>query len=328
MSQRLLGNSDLSITPIGLGTWAIGGESAFGWGPQDDAESIATIHHAVESGINWLDTAPVYGQGRSETVVGQALADYSERDRPQVFTKCGLVWDDNGKVRHHIKADSIKREVDDSLRRLGLDVIDLYQIHWPVLPSGDPAPDIEEAWQAMAEIRDAGKVRCIGISNFDAAQMARIADIAPITSLQPPYSMLSRDIQDDILPYCAAHNIGVIAYSPMHNGLLSGSMTRERIAALPDTDFRKHNSEAFQEPLLTRNLEFVEFLREIGRPHGRSVAEVAVAWTLRDPVVTGAIVGARRPAQVDGFIGAMEFRLSDEEIARIDDALPPSIPLI
>jgi len=324
---KTLGNSDLRISSVGLGTWAIGGEGAFGWGPQDDADSIGALRRALDCGINWIDTAPIYGFGRAEEVVGRTVKELGSSRRPLVFTKCGLVWDVTRTPSHCLKADSIRQEVDASLERLGIDVIDLYQIHWPTFPPGSPDPDLEEAWTTLTELKERGKVRAIGVSNFDAAQLERVRTIAPITSLQPPYSMLMRRIEDEILPYCETHGIGTIVYSPMHNGLLSGKMTRERIAALPDTDWRKTVNPAFKEPHLTRNLELVELLRGIGKRHGRAVAEIAIAWTLRLPAVTGAIVGARRASQVDDFVGALTFRLSEREIADIDAALPASLEM-
>jgi aryl-alcohol dehydrogenase-like predicted oxidoreductase len=326
---KTLGDSDLYITSIGLGTWAIGGEGAFGWGPQDDAESIGAIRRSVELGINWIDTAPVYGLGHSEKIVARALNDIGEEEnQPLVFTKCSLVWDEDKNVSHTLKADSIREEVDASLQRLQTDELDLCQIHWGSLAPGGPDDDIEEAWTALAELKEQGKIRYIGVSNFDVSQLERAQEIAPITSLQPPYSMLMRGIEDEVLPFCQEHNIGVIVYSPMHTGLLSGSITHERIAALPGSDWRKNFNPAFREPHLTRNLELVELLRRIGEPHGRSPGEVAIAWTLRHPAVTAAIVGARRASQVDGFIGAMDFRLGEAEIAEIDANLPESLPAL
>jgi aryl-alcohol dehydrogenase-like predicted oxidoreductase len=239
-----------------------------------------------------------------------------------------LVWDDDKNPEHKLKADSVRKEIDDSLKRLQVDVLDLCQIHWPSFPPGSPAPDLEEAWTVLAELKEQGKIRHIGVSNFDVSQLERVQAIAPVTSLQPPYSMLMRKIEDEILPFCAQHDIGVLAYSPMHNGLLSGKMTRERIAALPDSDWRKNVNPAFREPHLTRALELVELLRGIAERHGRSVAEVAIAWTLRLPAVTGAIVGARHPGQIDGFVGAMSFRLSDGEIAEIEAGLPDSLDMM
>ncbi|MDQ2695615.1 MAG: aldo/keto reductase [Pseudomonadota bacterium] len=313
MHTRTLGNSDMQITPIGFGAWAIGGPWAYGWGNQEDSESIAAIRRAVERGINWIDTAAVYGLGHSEEVVAKALEGVSPR--PWVFTKCSLVWDDKGAVSNALKADSIRREVEDSLRRLRVEVIDLYQIHWP-----NPDPDIEEGWTALAELKREGKVRHIGVSNFSVGQMRRAQAIAPITSLQPPYSLLNRGIEAQILPFCQANDIGVIVYSPMASGLLTGAMTRERIHRLAQDDWRRNNPE-FQEPRLSRNLKLVERLRQVGQRHGRAPGEVAIAWTLRQPAVTGAIVGARRPDQVEGFVAAAEFRLSEADIAEIEAGL-------
>jgi aryl-alcohol dehydrogenase-like predicted oxidoreductase len=301
-----------------------GGGWAWGWGPQDDSESIAAIHRALDHGINWIDTAAVYGTGHSEEVVARALAGLPSSRRPLVFTKCSLIWDEKRNVTHSLNPDSIRKECEGSLRRLRVAAIDLYQIHWPSFSGDASAPGIEEAWQTLSELQKAGKVRCIGVSNFDAAQLERISRITPVGSLQPPYSMLMRGIEAEVLPYCASHGIGVIVYSPMQSGLLSGTMTRERIASLPKEDWRLTNNPQFQEPRLTRNLRLVERLRAIGARHGRSPGEVAIAWTLRRPEVTAAIVGARRPAQVDGFIGAAEFRLSADELEEIQKALTQS----
>jgi aryl-alcohol dehydrogenase-like predicted oxidoreductase len=310
MQTKRLGNSDLELTPIGIGAWAMGGAGwAFAWGPQDDGESIAAIHAALDAGLNWVDTAAVYGLGHSEEVVARALQGRSRK--PFVFTKCARIWNENREIKKSLKADSIRRELEASLRRLQLDTIDLYQIHWP-----EPDEDLEEGWGAMAQLQKEGKVRWIGVSNFNAGQLRRAQAIAPVTSLQPPYSIVSPEIEDTLLPYAQANNIGVIVYSPMKSGLLSGAMTRERIAAMPADDFRQRTP-TFQEPRLTRNLELVELLRGIGRRHGRTPGEVAIAWTLRHPAVTAAIVGMRSPQQVEGVIGAAEFRLSAEEIAEI-----------
>jgi len=319
METRQLGNSDLHITPIGFGAWAIGGpDYAFGWGPQDDADSVAAIHRAIDGGINWIDTAPVYGLGRSERVVARALKSAGSSRRPHVFTKCSLVWDEQWTISHSLKAASLRKEVDDCLRRLETDVIDLYQIHWskPFGTDG-PATDIEEGWRTLAELQQAGKLRHIGVSNFDVSELDRIRPIAQVASLQPQYSMLRRGIEQDILPYCQAHQIGVIVYSPMAAGVLTGAMTRERAAALPANDWRSRNLE-LQEPKLTHNLALVEVLRTIGARHGALPGAVAVAWTLRQPAVTGAIVGFRNAGQVDGLLAAATLRLSDEQIARID----------
>src|SRR3984893_6124263 len=311
MNTRQLGNSDLYITPIGFGAWAIGGSGwEFAWGGQDDGDSVAAIREALDNGINWIDKAAVYGLGHSEEVVAPALEGMGHR--PYVFTKCSMVWDEGRKISHSLKAESIRRECEASLRRLRLDAIDLYQIHWPV-----PDMDIEEGWATIDKLREEGKVRNIGVSNFNVAQMKRAQAIAPITSLQPRYSLLHREIEAEALPFCARENIGVLAYSPMASGLLTGAMTRERVAGLPADDWRKRHPD-FQEPQLSRNLKLVSLLRTIGKRRGYTPAEVAVAWVLRNPAVTGAIVGARRPDQVRGVVGAAEFRLSPREIAEIE----------
>jgi aryl-alcohol dehydrogenase-like predicted oxidoreductase len=311
MDTRQLGTSDLQITRIGFGAWAIGGGGwEFAWGSQDDTDSIAAIHEALAGGVNWIDTAAVYGLGHSEEVVARALEGV--RDRPYVFTKCGLVWDERRQIGHRLTADSVRRECEASLRRLQVDAIDLYQIHWP-----DPVEEIEEGWAAMARLKEEGKVRNIGVSNFNVAQMERAQAIAPITSLQPRYSLLHREIEAEVLPFAAREDVGVIAYSPMASGLLTGAMTPERIAALPADDWRRWHGD-FREPQLYRNLKLVRLLRAIGNHHGRSPGEVAVAWVLRQPAVTGAIVGARRPDQVRGVVGAAAFRLSQRERAEIE----------
>ena len=310
MQKKRLGNSDMEITPIGIGAWAMGGGGwAFAWGPQDDDASVAAIHAALDAGLNWIDTAAVYGLGHSEEVVARALKGRS--GRPFVFTKCERVWNEQGKISGSLQADSIRREVEASLRRLQVEVIDLYQIHWP-----EPEQDIEEGWGALAQLQQEGKVRWIGVSNFDANHMRRAQAIAPITSLQPPYSIISPEIEQDILPYTQANQIGVIVYSPMKSGLLSGAMTRARIADMPADDFRRRVAH-FQEPRVTRNLELAELLRAIGQRHGRTPGEVAIAWTLRHPAVTAAIVGMRSAKQVEGVIGAAEFRLIPEEVEEI-----------
>jgi len=329
MELKPLGSSDLSLSPIGLGAWAMGGDGVFGWGPQDDAESVAAVHRSVERGINWIDTAPIYGMGHSEKVIARALKELGSSQRPLVFSKCSIVWDEEKNIAHSLKGASIRKEVEDSLQRLDVDVLDLCQIHRPSWPIGAPDPDLEEGWTALADLKAEGKIRHIGVSNFDAAQMERARGIAPITSLQPPYSMLMRQIEDEVLPFCEKNNIGVIPYSTMQNGLLTGRWTKERVAALPPSDWRvQMNSPAFQDPLFSRILDIVGTLREIGDAHGRSPAEVAVAWALHHPAVTGAIVGARSASQVDGFVGAMDFRLTEDEVARIGEALPDSITLI
>lgn len=318
METRQLGNSDLNITPIGFGSWAIGGGGwEFAWGAQDDGDSIKAIHEALDAGVNWIDTAAVYGLGHSEEVVARALE--GERNRPYLFTKCSMVWNQRNEVGHRLKADSIRLECEASLRRLRVDAIDLYQIHWP-----NPDEDVEEGWTAMAGLQSEGKVRHIGVSNFDVAQMERAQAIAPITSLQPRYSLVHREFEEDVLPFVARENIGVIAYSPMASGLLTGAMTRKRIASLPADDWRKRHND-FNDPKLSHTLELVDVLRSIGKRHGRSPGEVAIAWVLRDPVVTGAIVGARRPEQVREIVGAAEFRLSPREINEIDTVDAPVI---
>ena len=315
MQTRTLGNSDLKITPVGYGAWAIGGSGwQFGWGSQNDGDSIAAIHKALELGVNWIDTAAVYGLGHSEEVVARALKSWSGA-RPYVFTKCALRWDSQGNVQKVLKADSIRREVEDSLRRLSVDVIDLYQIHWPPDPD---SPDLEEGWSTMADLKREGKVRWIGVSNFNVQQLKRAQAIAPVTSLQPPYSLIHREIEEQILPYCLRLDIGVIVYSPMASGLLTGAMTRERAAGLPKDDWRKEHPD-FSEPNLSRNLALVETLREIAKRHNRSIGEVAIAWTLQHPAVTGAIVGARNAKQAEGVMRAGELRLDKEEVNKIEE---------
>jgi aryl-alcohol dehydrogenase-like predicted oxidoreductase len=311
MQTRQLGNSDLYITPLGVGAWAMGGAGwLFSWSHQDDDASISAIHAALDAGMNWIDTAAVYGLGHSEEVVAKALE--GRADRPYVFTKCARVWDENRQIGKSLKADSVRRECEASLRRLRVDVIDLYQIHWP-----EPDEDVEEGWATLARLKEEGKVRWIGVSNFNLGQLKRAQAIAPITSLQPPYSLIRREVEADVLPYCAEHNIGVIAYSPMGSGLLTGTMTRERIADLPEDDWRRRGPQ-FQEPLVTRNLKIADKLKEIAARHNRIAGEAAVAWVLRNSVITGAIVGVRSREQVEGVIGAMDFRLSEDESNEIE----------
>ena len=310
MKTRQLGNSDLLITPIGFGAWAIGGSGwEFGWGEQDDKQSVAAIHRALELGINWIDTAAVYGMGHSEKVVALALRTWSGL-RPYVFTKCGLRWDEQGYVHRSLNAASIRQECEDSLRRLNVDVIDLYQIHWPT-------EELEEGWSAMAGLQKEGKVRWIGVSNFNLEEMRRAQAVAPITSLQPPYSLVRREVEREILPYCRSNGLGVIVYSPMASGLLTGAMTRERVSNLPKDDWRKNHPD-FIEPNLSRNLALVERLQEIARSHNRSAGEVAIAWTLHHPAVTGAIAGARNSRQAEGIMRAGDLRLTDEEVNEIE----------
>jgi len=314
METRKLGCSDLAITPLGFGAWAAGGEWQYGWGPQDDAESIGAIHRALDLGVNWIDTAAVYGLGHSEEVVARALRGRARR--PYVFTKCSMVWGADRKVGFSLRAESVRRECEASLRRLEVERIDLYQIHWP-----NPDPEIEEGWETLARLREEGKVRWIGVSNFGVPQLHRVMAIAPVASLQPPYSAIKRPaVEEEILPFCRQAGIGAIVYSPMQAGLLSGKMTRERVAALPAGDWRKRSPD-FQEPRLSRNLALQDLFARIGARHGHAAGVAAIAWTLRNPAVTGAIVGARSAAQVDGFAPALTFRLSAAEVAEVDDFL-------
>ncbi|GAB4453028.1 MAG: aldo/keto reductase [Anaerolineae bacterium] len=315
MQTRQLGYSDLQLTVVGLGTWAIGGGGwIYGWGPQDDADSIAAIQRALDLGINWIDTAAVYGAGHSEEVVSRAIA--GRRHEVIVATKGGRILEPGQEQPFaRLKADSLRREVEASLRRLRVEAIDLYQIHWP-----DPDEDIEEGWGAVAELIREGKVRYGGVSNFSVAQLKRIQPIHPVVSLQPPYSMLRRGIEDELLDYCTANNIGVIAYSPMQAGLLTGKFSRERLATRPDDDWRPRN-EHFQEPQLSLNLELVEKLRPMAARHGRNVAQLAIAWVLRRPEITAAIVGARHPAQIEETAPAGDWQLSAAELAEIDNLL-------
>jgi aryl-alcohol dehydrogenase-like predicted oxidoreductase len=310
-SLRTLGNSDLQLTSIGFGAWAIGGGNwEFAWGPQDDDESVAAIHRALELGINWIDTAAIYGLGHSEEIVGRALKTYSGQ-KPLVFTKCSMRWHQDRSIYRSLKAGSLAEEVEGSLKRLGVETIDLYQIHWP-----NPEEEIEEGWETLARFKEQGKVRWIGVSNFSVEQIKRAEKIAPITSLQPPYSMLRPAIEKEILPFAQQQGIGVINYSPMVSGLLTGAMTAERVAALPTDDWRRKAVE-FNEPRLSRNLRLVDLLREIGSAHGVAPGVVAVAWTLYHPAITAAIVGGRSGKQVEGIAAALAFRLSEEEFGRI-----------
>jgi len=313
-SLKTLGNSDLQLTPIGFGAWAIGGGNwDFAWGAQDDNASIEAIHQALDEGINWIDTAAVYGLGHSEEVVGKAVKGSAHR--PLIFTKCSMRWDGERKIYRSLKAASVREELEGSLRRLGVDTIDLYQIHWP-----NPDEEIEEGWAELARQQQAGKIRWIGVSNFNVAQLKRAQAIAPITSLQPPYSMLRPAVEQEILPYCLENGIGVINYSPMVSGLLTGRMSAERVAAMPADDWRRKAVE-FNEPRLSRNLRLVEVLREIGAAHGVEPGVVAVAWTLHHPAITAAIVGGRSREQVKGLAPALGFRLTDEEFGWIQGFL-------
>jgi len=311
MKTRKLGWTDLNLSTIGLGTWAMGGGGwRYSWGPQDDKESIATILHALEMGVNWIDTAPVYGLGHSEEIVGKALEGL--RKKPIIATKCSQVWDKNGNISSRLKEESIRSEVEVSLKRLKVDVIDLYQIHWPI-----PDEDIEEAWRTTADLVDEGKIRYAGVSNFNVEQLERIQDIHPIASLQPPYSMLRREVEDELLGFCAENDIGIIAYSPMERGLLTGKFSRERVQNLSEDDQRREETR-FQEPELSATLELVEGLRRTAEKRGKTVAQLAIAWVLRRPEVTAAIVGARHPYQIGETIAAGEWTLSGEDIAAVD----------
>lgn len=313
MTVKQLGNSDLYITPVGFGAWAIGGgDWEFGWGPQDHQQAIGAIRRAVELGVNWIDTAAVYGLGLSEELVAEALQGITPK--PYIFTKCSMVWGDDREVTRSLEPASIRTECEASLRRLRTDTIDLYQIHWP-MDTG-----IEAAWETLVRLREEGKVRHIGVSNFNTQQMDAIAGIAPVTSLQPVYSLVNPSVGAEILPYCLANNIGVIVYSPMGSGLLTGSMTRERVEAFPENDWRRR-SRYFHEPDLSRNLAIAEVLKEIGKRHGCTAGAVAIAWTLRNPAVTGAIVGGRSAAQVEQTAGAGEIRLTESDLHDIETIL-------
>lgn len=316
MRTRKLGYTDLHLTTVGMGTWAIGGSGwEWGWGSQDDAESIASIQRGLELGINWIDTAAAYGLGRSEEVVGRAIAE--RRDEIIVATKCGLVCDEGStEVYGCLTAESVRAECEASLRRLNVDVIDLYQIHWP-----HDEEHLEDAWSTIADLVQEGKVRYAGVSNFSVEQIKRIHPIHPVASLQPPYSMLERGVEEELLPFCAANDIGVVAYSPMQTGLLTGKYTKERVASLPDDDWRKDRSPHFQEPALSANLELVEGLRPIAERNGRTLPQLAIAWVLRRPEITAAIVGSRRPEQIEETAPAGDWVLSEEEIAEIDTLL-------
>jgi aryl-alcohol dehydrogenase-like predicted oxidoreductase len=306
-----LGQTGLEITRVGFGAWAIGGGGwEFGWGPQEDDQSMAAIHRALELGVNWIDTAAGYGFGHSEEVVGRALEGLAQR--PYVFTKASLLEGPGRRVVHSLKRDSILGEAEASLKRLGIDAIDLYQIHWPI-----PEQDIEEGWAAFAELKQEGLVRHIGVSNFDVEQLRRIQQIAPVETLQPQYSLIEREVEHEILPFVEREGIGVIVYSPMGSGLLAGRMTRERIAAMPDDDWRKDDPR-FQEPELSRNLGIVERLTAVAGRHGTVPGAAAITWTLRNPAVDGAIVGFRSPDQVDPLIEAANLELSKEDIRSIE----------
>jgi aryl-alcohol dehydrogenase-like predicted oxidoreductase len=311
LKTRQLGQTGLKITRVGFGSWAIGGgDWEFGWGPQDDAQSIAAIHRALEQGVNWIDTAAAYGFGRSEQIVGHALEGVDER--PHVFTKCSLLEGRDRTVVHSLKRDSILREANNSLQRLGVDAIDLYQIHWPI-----PAAEVEEGWAELAELKEQGLVRHIGVSNFDVDQLRQVQQIAPVETLQPQYSLIEREVEQEILPFAEREGIGVIVYSPMGSGMLSGRMTRERVESMPEDDWRKRDAR-FNEPALSRNLDLVERLKALAERYDTTPGAIAVAWTLRNPSVDGAIVGFRRPDQVDRILPAASLDLTDEDVAEIE----------
>jgi aryl-alcohol dehydrogenase-like predicted oxidoreductase len=312
--MKILGHSDMEITPIGFGSWATGGPWKFGWGEQDDASSIAAIHKALELGINWIDTAPAYGLGHAEEIVAKALADWTG-EKPFVFTKCGIVWNEKREIDYSLKAESVRRECEASLARLKVNEIDLLQAHW----SMDSLDETLEGWSTMADLKKEGKVRWIGASNFSVEELEKCGEIAPVTSLQPPFSLIKPEAAGELLPYCREHGVGVIVYSPMASGLLTGKMTRERVENLPEDDWRKGNPE-FQEPKLTKNMELVARLEQVAAKHGCSAAEVAIAWTLAHEGVTGAIVGARNAAQVEGTIGAAKLTLTSEDMALLTGA--------
>jgi aryl-alcohol dehydrogenase-like predicted oxidoreductase len=313
MQKRRLGNTDLELTTVGLGAWAMGGPWLYGWGPQDDDESIATIMRAMDEGINWIDTAAIYGHGRSESVVGRALKQMSRK--PLIATKCGLCWDEQNERIPRLKAQSIRAECHDSLRRLGIDTIDLYQIHW-----NQPEEDIEEGWTEMARLVEEGKVRYIGVSNFEVEHIRRVQKIHTVASLQPPYSMLHREAEDELLDYCGTNDIGVIVYSPMQRGLLTGKFDVERLANLPEGDHRKASPD-FQQPQFDATLQLVEQLRPIAERNGRTLAQLAISWVLRRPEVTAAIVGARNPNQITETAPAADWELSEKDIEEIEQLL-------
>jgi aryl-alcohol dehydrogenase-like predicted oxidoreductase len=310
LNTTQLGGTGMEITRVGFGAWAIGGGGwEFGWGPQQDDESIASIGRALELGVNWIDTAAAYGFGRSEEVVGRALAGVS--DKPYIFTKCSLLDDGTRHVKHVLKRDSVLREAEASLRRLGVDAIDLYQIHWP-----NPDPDIEEGWSALAELKEQGLVRHIGVSNFNVSQLRRVGEIAPVETIQPEYSLISRGVEGEVLPYAERAGIGAIVYSPMGSGLLTGGITRERLAAMADDDWRRYNPE-FNEPRLSVNLALADRLKVVANRHNTTPGAVAVAWALRNPAVDGAITGFRRPDQVAPILAAANLELTDQDVAEI-----------
>ncbi len=313
MQTRQLGDTDLKLTTVGLGTWAMGGPWEFGWGPQDDDEAIAAILASLEAGINWIDTAPIYGLGHAEELVGKALKQTNHK--PIVATKCSLLWNDKREKVSCMKAQSIRQECHDSLERLGIETIDLYQIHWP-----EPDEDLEQAWEEMAKLVQEEKIRYLGASNFTVEQIKRVHEIHPVASLQPPYSMLHREVEDELLIYCADNNIGVVAYSPMQRGLLTGKFSPERLSSLPLDDHRRKSSD-FHEPKFTATLELVEQLKPIAERNGKTLAQLSISWVLRRPEVTAAIVGARRPDQIIETAPASDWDLNKEDIEQIEQLL-------
>jgi aryl-alcohol dehydrogenase-like predicted oxidoreductase len=313
MQKRRLGKTDLELTTVGLGTWAMGGPWEFGWGPQDDDEAIGAIIAALDAGINWIDTAPAYGLGHSEELIAQALKRIDHR--PIIATKCGILWNDKKEKVTWLRRDSIRKECHNSLKRLNIDVIDLYQMHWP-----DPEDDIEEGWEEMLKLADEGKVRYVGVCNFNVEQLERISKMGPAVSLQPPYSMLHREVEDELLEYCARHKMGVLAYSPMQRGLLTGKFSKQRLASLAPDDHRRRNPD-FKEPCFSATLELVESLKEIAKSNGRPCAQLAVSWVLRREEVTAAIAGARRPDQIIETAPASDWNLSRYDIEQIEKLL-------
>lgn len=317
MQKRKLGFTDMEITTCGFGAWAAGGGNwEWGWGPQDDAESVAAIQKGLDLGINWIDTAAAYGLGHSEEIVRKALK--GRHGKVFIATKCGLVWDDpsTGTVYNRLQDWSVRQEAENSLRRLGVDVIDLYQIHWP-----KPDNEIEEGWTEIARLVEEGKIRYAGVSNFSVEQIQRAQQIHPVASVQPEYSMLERNIENDLLAYCAEQQIGVIAYSPMASGLLTGKYTRATVDTIAADDWRRKFSVHFREPALTANLAVVEKLEQIARRVHRNLAELAVAWVLRRSEITAAIVGARRPSQIEQTTSASDWQLPAEVVNEIEDLL-------
>jgi aryl-alcohol dehydrogenase-like predicted oxidoreductase len=313
MQKRRLGSTDLNLTTVGLGTWAMGGPWQFGWGPQDDDEALGAIRKALELGINWIDTAPAYGLGHSEELIGKVLKQ--TKKKPIIATKCGLLWNEKKEKVPHLKGESIRKECHASLKRLGVETIDLYQMHWP-----DPDEDVEEAWEEMAKLKGEGKVRYIGVCNFNVEQLERIQKIADVASLQPPYSMLHREAEDELLGYCSRNNIGVVVYSPMQRGLLTGKFSQERLAALPLDDHRRRSPD-FQEPQFTATLQLVDKLRPIAERNSKTLAQLAISWVLRRDEVTAAIVGARRPEQIAETAPASDWNLSEKDIKEIEKLL-------